>query len=386
MIKPAERMSVVKPYVFAKMNKRKDELKAGGMDIIALDMGSPDLPPSEPIVDTLVASARNPNKHGYGGFTGTPTFRKSFTQYYARRFGVELDPEKEALPLLGSKEGIYHTAFAYLNPGDVALVPDPGYPTYTSGTEIAGATPYFMPLLKENHWLPDLAAIPADVLAKTKLMWLNYPNNPTAGVATLEFFQGVVNFCKQHNILLCHDNPYCENGYDGYVAPSVLQVPGAKDISIEFFSLSKSHNMAGMRMGVILGNAEAVKLIGMLKSNVDSGPYIGIQDTTVAALTGDQEWLYERQETYKARRDLVVQGLRAAGCEVDVPQATIYVWARIPAGYATASKWAEYLLEKKGISLTPGTAFGAHGEGYVRISLGTPTHRIKEAMERIAAP
>ncbi len=385
MIAPAQRMSVVKPYVFAKMNKRKDELKAGGMDIIALDMGSPDLPPNDAIVDTLVAAARNPNKHGYGGFTGTATFRKSFTQYYARRFGVELNPEKESLPLLGSKEGIYHTAFAYLNPGDYALIPDPGYPTYTAGTEIAGGTPYYMPLLKENNWLPDLAAIPADVLAKTKLMWLNYPNNPTGATAPLSFFEQVVAFCKQHNILLCHDNPYCENGYDGYQAPSVLQIPGAKDTAIEFFSLSKSHNMAGMRVGVILGNPEAVRLIGMLKSNVDSGPYIGIQDATIAALTGDQEWLYERQETYKERRDLVVAGLRAAGCEVDVPQATIYVWAHIPPSFKTASEWAEYLLEKKGISITPGTAFGEHGEGYVRISLGTPTKRIKEAVERIAS-
>ena len=385
MIAPAQRMSVVKPYVFAKMNKRKDELKAGGMDIIALDMGSPDLPPNDAIVDTLVAAARNPNKHGYGGFTGTATFRKSFTQYYARRFGVELNPEKESLPLLGSKEGIYHTAFAYLNPGDYALIPDPGYPTYTAGTEIAGGTPYYMPLLKENNWLPDLAAIPADVLAKTKLMWLNYPNNPTGATAPLSFFEQVVAFCKQHNILLCHDNPYCENGYDGYQAPSVLQIPGAKDTAIEFFSLSKSHNMAGMRVGVILGNPEAVRLIGMLKSNVDSGPYIGIQDATISALTGDQEWLYERQETYKERRDLVVAGLRAAGCEVEVPQATIYVWAHIPPSFKTASEWAEYLLEKKGISITPGTAFGEHGEGYVRISLGTPTKRIKEAVERIAS-
>ncbi len=385
MIAPSQRMSVVKPYVFAKMNKRKDELKAAGMDIIALDMGSPDLPPSKEIVDTLVASAHNPNKHGYGGFTGTATYRKSFTQYYARRFGVELDPEKESLPLLGSKEGIYHTATAYLNPGDIALIPDPGYPTYTAGTEIAGGVPYFMPLLKENGWLPDLGAIPADVLAKTKLMWLNYPNNPTAGIAPLSFFEKTVDFCKQHNILLCHDNPYCENGYDGYVAPSVLQIPGAKDIAIEFFSLSKSHNMAGMRVGVILGNPDAIRLIGMLKSNVDSGPYIGIQDATISALTGDQEWLYERQETYKARRDLVVAGLRAAGCEVETPRATIYVWAKIPAAFATAAAWAEFLLEKKGISLTPGTAFGAHGEGYVRISLGTATKRIKEAMDRITA-
>jgi LL-diaminopimelate aminotransferase len=385
MIAPSQRMSVVKPYVFAKLNKRKDELKAAGMDIIALDMGSPDLPPNSEIVETLVNAARSPNKHGYGGFTGTATFRKSFTQYYARRFNVELDPEKESLPLLGSKEGIYHTAFAYLNPGDVALVPDPGYPTYTAGTEIAGGTPYFMPLLKENNWLPDLDAIPSDVLAKTKLMWLNYPNNPTAGIAPLSFFEKVVAFSKKHNILLCHDNPSRENGYDGYVAPSVLQVPGARDSAIEFFSLSKSHNMAGMRVGVILGNAEAIKLIGMLKSNVDSGPFLGIQDATIAALTGDQEWLYERQETYKERRDIVVAGLRAAGCEVELPKATIYVWARIPKSYATSAAWGEYLLEKKGISLTPGTAFGAHGEGYVRISLGTATKRIKEAMERIAS-
>ena len=384
MIAPAQRMSAIKPYVFAKLIKRKEEIRAGGVDVIALDIGSPDLPPSEAIVDKLVAAARHPNKHGYGGFTGTPAFRKSFADFYSRRFNIDLHPEKEVLPLLGSKEGIYHIAFAYLNPGDVALAPDPGYPTYTSGALIAGATPYFMPLTRERNWLPDFGAIPADVLAKAKLMWLNYPNNPTTGVAPLSFFEEAVAFCRRHNILLCHDNPYCDNGYDGYLAPSVLQVPGAKDVAVEFGSLSKSHNMAGMRVGVLMGNADVIKTVGTLKTNADSGPYMGVQDAAIAALTGDQEWRHEVQEAYQERRDLVVQGLRAMGCQVDVPQATIYVWAGIPSSFSTSADWAEHLLVNKGIVVTPGTAFGEHGEGYVRISLGAPTARIKEALDRMA--
>ncbi len=383
MIAPAQRMSAIKPYVFAGLIQRKEEVRAAGVDVIALDIGSPDLPPGDDIVNALVAAARHPNKHGYGGFTGTPAFRKAFADYYSRRFNIELHPEKEVLPLLGSKEGIYHMAFAYLNPGDVALVPDPGYPAYTGGALLAGATPYPMPLLRERGWLPDFDAIPPDVLAKARLMWLNYPNNPTTAVAPLSFLEAAVAFCRRHNILLCHDNPYCDNVYDGYLAPSVLQVAGAKDTAVEFASLSKSHNMAGMRVGVLMGNAEVVKTVGTLKTNADSGPYLGVQEAAIAALTGDQTWRHEAQEAYRERRDLVVQGLRAMGCQVDAPQATIYVWAGIPAGFNTSAEWAEHLLINKGIVVTPGTAFGEHGEGYVRISLGAPTGRIKQAMDRM---
>lgn len=383
MIALAQRMAVVKPYIFASLNRRKEELAAAGVDVIALDIGSPDLPPSPDIVDALVAAARHPGRHGYGGFTGTQAFRKSFAHYYARRFNVDLDPNKEVLPLLGSKEGIYHLAFAFLNPGDVALVPDPGYPTYTSGALIAGGVPYPLPLTRQRGWLPDLDAVPQDILARARLLWLNYPNNPTAATAPLAFFEQAVGWCRAHSILLCHDNPYCDNTYDGYLAPSVLQAPGAKDTAVEFFSLSKSHNMAGMRVGVLLGNPDVVKAVGTLKQNVDSGSYLGIQEATIAALTGDQEWRSEVQETYRQRRDLIVAALRALGCQVDVPQATIYVWAGIPSGFASSAEWAGYLLDHKGISVTPGTAFGAHGEGYVRISLGAPTARVQEALDRI---
>jgi LL-diaminopimelate aminotransferase len=384
MMKPAQRMQVVKPYIFASLTRRKEELKARGVDVIALDIGSPDLPPAPHVVEALAAAARDPRKHGYGGFTGTLPFRRSFAQFYAQRFGVELDPDREILPLLGSKEGIYHIAFAYLDPGDAALIPDPGYPTYARGALVAGGAPYFLPLIRERGWLPDLEAVPAGVVSKSKLLWLNYPNNPTTAVAPPAFFEQAVAFCARHGILLCHDNPYCENGYDGYQAPSVLQVPGAREVAVEFFSLSKSHNMAGMRVGALLGNADAVRAVRTLKENVDSGHYLGIQDATVAALTGDQAWRSEVQHTYRERRDLIVAGLRALGCRVDLPQATIYVWAGIPDGFASSVAWAGTLMDDKGISVTPGTAFGEHGEGYVRISLGAPTERIREALARMA--
>jgi LL-diaminopimelate aminotransferase len=383
MINTAQRMQIVKPYIFASLTRRKEELKARGVDVIALDIGSPDLPPAPHIVEALTAAARDSGKHGYGGFTGVPAFRRAFARFYAQRFGVELNPDSEILPLLGSKEGIYHIAFAYLNPGDAALIPDPGYPTYARGTLIAGGEPCFLPLARGNGWLPDLEAVPAGVLSKARLLWLNYPNNPTTAIAPLAFFEQAVAFCARHGILLCHDNPYCENGYDGYQAPSVLQVPGAREVAVEYFSLSKSHNMAGMRVGALVGNAEAVRAVRTLKENVDSGHYLGIQDATVAALTGDQSWRAEVQRAYRERRDLIVAGLRALGCAVDLPQATIYVWAGIPDGFASSVAWAEHLMEDRGISVTPGTAFGEHGEGYVRISLGAPTARVREALDRM---
>lgn len=390
MIAPARRMASVEPHLFARLNQRKAKLRAAGVDVIALDMGSPDLPPSKPIIEALVRSARNPNHHGYSDFTGTPAVRRAFAEFYARRFGVALDPDTEVLLLIGSKEGIYHLSFAYLNPGDVALIPDPGYPTYAAAAQLAGATPHFMPLRPSSQeggerWLPDLDAISRDALRKAKLLWLNYPNNPTASVAPLTFFEQALAFCKRHNILLVHDNPYNETGYDGYRAPSVLQVRGAKEIAVEFFSLSKSHNMAGMRVGALVGNAEVVKTVAALKSNVDTGSFVAIQDAAVEALTGDQAWLAERQAIYRQRRDVCIPALREAGCEVEMPRATIYVWARIPPHAQSSAAWAEALLEQAGVSVTPGTAFGQHGEGYFRISLTAPVERLREAMERIVA-
>ncbi|MCS6848354.1 MAG: aminotransferase class I/II-fold pyridoxal phosphate-dependent enzyme [Anaerolineae bacterium] len=416
MISPARRLSAVKPHLFARLNRRKAELRAASVDVIALDMGSPDLPPAPHIVEALVRSARRPDSYGYGEFSGSPAVKRAFAYFYAQRFGVELDPEREVLLLLGSKEGIYHLSFAYLDPGDVALVPDPGYPTYAAAARLAGATVHAVPLervrgtrgdgvdgvngvgsvggvngvssvggVEDVMWLPALERIPKDVAARAKVLWLNYPNNPTASIAPRTFFERAVAFCQQHSILLAHDNAYSETGYDGYRAPSVLQVRGAKDIAIEFFSLSKAYNVAGMRVGALVGHPEVVKTVAALKSNVDTGAFAAIQDAAIAALTGDQSWLEARQEIYRRRRDLCVAALRALGCEVALPHATIYLWARLPHGETDSAAWCAAVLEAAGVSFTPGVAFGQSGEGYFRVALTAPLERLREAMERLAA-
>jgi LL-diaminopimelate aminotransferase len=385
MIAPAQRLASLRPHLFARLNQRKAELRAAGMDVIALDMGSPDLPPAPHIVEALARGTRDLKNYGYGEFGGSAEVRQAFAQYYAARFGVELDPQRETLLLLGSKEGIFHLSFAFLNPGDVALVPDPGYPTYSSAAHLAGATPYQLPITAAQNWLPDLSAIPRDVLRKAKLLWLNCPNNPTAATAPLAFFAEAVAFCRRHNLLLAHDNPYCDTSYDGYRAPSVLQVPGAKEIAVEFTSLSKSYNLAGLRIGALVGNAEAVKAVAALKSNVDTGAFAASQGAAVAALTGDQTWLDERNAIYQARRDLCVAALHDAGFDVVVPRATIYMWARIPTHAVSSAVWCGDVLEATGVSLTPGTAFGPGGEGYFRLALTAPEERLSEAMRRVVA-
>lgn len=378
----AQRLVNLPPYVFAAFEKRVAELRAGGKDVIRLDIGSPDQPPAPPIIESLYKSAQDSTHHGYAGYFGTPELRKALTDYYARRFGVTLDPKTQVVPLIGSKEGIFNLAWAYVDPGDVVLVPDPGYPTYTAGALLAGGQVVRVPLSAERGWLPDLHAIPPDVLARTKLMWLNYPNNPTTTCATLDFFVSVVEFARQHRFLLVHDNPYADVTFDGYVAPSLLQVPGASELAIEFNSLSKSHNMGGWRVGMALGNADAVNALSRLKTNIDSGIFRAIQDAAVEALMGDQEWLSERNDVYARRRDIVLEALPRAGMRAETPKATIYVWASVPSGY-TSADFCNRLLEETGVSITPGPAFGAQGEGYVRISLGQKTERIAEAMERL---
>lgn len=404
MISPAHRMSAVKPHLFAQLNRRKAELRAAGVNVIALDMGSPDLPPAPHIVEALVRSARRPDGYGYGEFSGSPTVKRAFARFYAQRFGVELDPEREVLLLLGSKEGIYHLSFAYLDSGDIALVPDPGYPTYAAAARLAGATVHAVRLervrgmggggvhgvsgvngVEDVMWLPALERIPKDIVKRAKVLWLNYPNNPTASIAPCAFFERAVAFCQQHGILLAHDNAYSETGFDGYRAPSVLQMRGAKDTAVEFFSLSKAYNIAGMRVGALVGHPEVVKTVAALKSNVDTGAFAAIQDAAIAALTGDQSWLEARQEVYRQRRDLCVAALRALGCEVALPQATIYLWARLPHGETDSAAWCEAVLEATGVSFTPGVAFGQSGEGYFRVALTAPLERLREAMERLAA-
>jgi LL-diaminopimelate aminotransferase len=386
--KLAQRVVNVPPYVFAGLEKRLAELAAAGKDIIRLDIGSPDQPPSPQIIESLYESAKDPTHHGYTGFFGIPPMRRAIADYYLRRFDVQLDIRTEVLPLIGSKEGIFNLAWTYVDSGDVVLVPDPGYPTYTGGTRLAGGEVCRVPLNEECGWLPDFHAIPEASLKRAKLLWLNYPNNPTTATASLEFFAQAVAFARRNDILLAHDNPYCDVCFDGYVAPSLLQVPGAKDVAIEFNSLSKSYNMGGWRVGMVVGNAEAIGALSRLKTNIDSGLFRAIQDAAVEALTGDQEWLSERNDVYAHRRDIVLKALPKVGMSADTPKGTIYVWAKIPSGYTIANgnrsdSFCNQLLDKAGVSITPGPAFGQQGEGSVRISLGQKTERITEAMERL---
>lgn len=381
-MKIAERVSTLPPYVFAKLGRRIVEMKAEGRDVIRLDIGSPDLPPPDFITDALNQSLRDPSHHGYGGYYGTPELRRAMASYYEKRFGIRLHPDKEVAPLIGSKEGIANVALAFVDPGEAVLVPDPGYPTYGLGTVLSGGKPVPMPLLEENDFLPDLDAIPQDIARSAKILWLNYPNNPTGAVASLEFFERVVAFARRNALLVCHDNPYCDVVFDGYTAPSILQVPGAMDVALEFNSLSKTYNMAGWRVGMAVGNAVAVEALARTKTNIDSGIFVPIQDAAVVALTGDQSWLVERNGVYQERRDLILAALQEIGIQASEPRASLYIWARVPRGY-TSAEFATRLLEEAAVSVTPGSAFGQHGEGYIRISLGMDTTRICVAMERL---
>ncbi|HEC34533.1 MAG TPA: aminotransferase class I/II-fold pyridoxal phosphate-dependent enzyme [Chloroflexi bacterium] len=378
----AERLGNLPPYVFAAIGRQVQALQEKGVDVIRLDIGSPDLPPPAAVVETLYRSARDPHNHGYGGFFGQPALRKAIADYYSRRFGVELDPESEVLPLIGSKEGIFHLPMAFVDAGDVVLAPDPGYPTYRVSTQLVDGELYLMPLLAEDGFLPDLNAIPGEVLARARVLWLNYPNNPTTAVAADEFFRRAVDFAREHDILLAHDNPYAETAWDGYVPPSLLQVPGAREVAVEFNSLSKTYHMAGWRVGMVVGNAEVIGALARLKTNVDSGLFRAVQNAAVTALsTTDEAWLVERNETYRVRRRAVTEALDRMGLWYAPSSATLYVWTRVPGGMMSA-RFASDLLEGAGVSLAPGTAFGPHGEGYVRISLVQPVARLEEAMAR----
>lgn len=369
-------------YVFAALGARVRALEAEGRDIIRLDIGSPDMPPPDFIIEAMYDSARNPQHHGYAGYFGTPALRQAIADYYGHRFGVALDADTEVQPLIGSKEGIANIALAWLDPGDLALVPDPGYPSYRMGAYLAGAETYTLPLLAENDFLPDLNAIPKDVADRARLLWLNYPNNPTGAVASMEFFEQAVSFARRHDLLICHDAPYTEICFQSYRAPSLLQAHGAKEVAVEFNSLSKSHNMAGWRIGMVMGNATAIAALLQVKSNMDSGLFRPIQDAAVAALGGDQGWLAERNAVYKERQDMVLETLKRVGIHARCPQASLYIWAETPAGYDSAG-FADKLLQEAGISVTPGTAFGQQGEGYLRLSLGQDTERIREALDRL---
>jgi len=378
----ADRIAKLPPYAFALLGRRIQQLAKEGRDVIQLDIGSPDLPPPGFIVEAMYRSALEATHHGYSGYYGTPALRQAIATYYARRFGVKLDPVTQVVALIGSKEGIANVAFAFVDPGETVLVPDPGYPTYSLGTLLAGGIPYPVPLLAEHGFLPDLEAIPEKVARSARILWLNYPNNPTGATAPLGFFESVVAFARKYDVLVCHDNPYCDVVFDGYEAPSLLQVPGAMDVALEFNSLSKTYNMAGWRVGMAVGNAVAVEALGRTKTNIDSGIFLPIQDAATLALTGDQGWLKERNKIYEERRDLILAALQELGLKTNRPQASLYLWVETPAGYSS-EEFASRLVEQAGISVTPGTVFGAQGEGYFRISLGQATDRIQQAMDRL---
>jgi LL-diaminopimelate aminotransferase len=358
-------------------------MQAAGCDVIRLDVGSPDLPPAPPIIRALSQASALPDRHGYQSYRGTAALRQAWAELYAREYGVQLQPETEIVPLLGSKEGIFHLSLALLDPGDVVLIPDPGYMTYARSALFAGGQPYFLPLLPENGYLPDLDSIPSEIARQAKILWLNYPNNPTAAVADLAFFTRAVAFAREYGLLLCHDAAYAQVTYDGFKAPSLLQAPGARQLAVEFNTLSKSHNMAGWRVGAAVGEAQALSSLYALKTNVDSGHFLPVWEAAVVALTGDQSWLLERNQVYQRRRDRLIQALHTLGLPAAIPCASLYIWCPVPAGWNCAD-FALDLLESAHVSLTPGTVFGPGGEGYVRLSLTAPEERLAEAMDRLA--
>ena len=379
---PAKRLDAMPPYMFAELERKIAEKKAAGIDVISLGIGDPDQPTYPHIVKEAQRAVALPETHQYPSNRGRDDFREAFSAFYDDRFGVDIDPETEVIPAIGAKECIYNLSFAFLDPGDIALAADPGYPVYTGGPILAGAKPVALPLVPDLGFVPDLGAISAETASKARLMFLNYPNNPTGAVATEGFFERVVSFAQEYEILVVHDNAYSETTFDGYEAPSFLATPGAKDVGVEVFSLSKGFNMTGWRCAAILGNEEAIKSYWRLKTNVDSGLFDAVQLAGVAALTGPQGPLIRMNETYARRRDLVVSALLEIGVAVKPPKGTIYVWAPVPEGH-TSTSFAELVLEEAGVVISPGSMYGDSGEGFFRISLTTPDERLEEALERM---
>ncbi len=379
----ADRINALPPYLFAEIDRKKREAERKGINVIDMGIGDPDLPTPPHIVEALCHAAGDPANHRYPTYEGMLAFREAVAGWYRRRKHVNLDPDSEVLTLIGSKEGIAHSAFAFLNPGDTALVPNPAYPVYNNAVIMAGSVPFYMPLLEEEGFKPDLDRIDVDVAKRAKLMFLNYPNNPTAATADTEFFREVVDFAHEHQIIVLHDNPYSELTFDGYEAPSFLGVRGAKEVGIEFNSLSKTYNMTGWRIGFAVGNSELLNGLRVVKTNIDSGTFQAVQVAGIAALTGPQECIRENVAVYRARRDVLFEGLQSAGIELRKPEATFYLWARIPPGFSSSMAFSIFLLERAGVVVAPGTGFGEYGEGYVRFSLCMDVELIEEACERI---
>lgn len=376
------RLQNLPPYVFAVIGQQLRDMKAQGIDVIRLDIGSPDLPPPDFVVDALAESARHPNHHGYTGYTGIPAFREAVARYYKRRFNVELNPDTEILPLIGSKEGIVNLSLAILDKGDTSLVPAIGYPSYEMGARIAGANICHVEMLSENGFLLNVDSIPAEVREKAKLLWVSYPNNPTGTVANLDFYAEMVAFCAENDILLASDNPYMDITFGDYQAPSVLEVDGAKDVTVEFMSLSKTYNMAGWRIGAAVGSAPALKHLLAVKSNMDSGHFRAVYDAGIAALDNTpDEWIKERNQVYVGRRDKILAALPEIGLSADSPLATLYIWAKVHDMDAT--EYATRCRAEAHVSIAPGAAYGPNGDGYVRMSLGIADDRLDEALNRM---
>lgn len=378
----ARRLEQIGAYLFADLDRKQEELAAKGVDVINLGVGDPDLPTPPHIIDALMEGATDARSHRYPPYTGTIEYKRAVADWFRRRFNVALEPASEVLALIGSKEGLAHLPWALLNPGDVALVPDPGYPVYRSSTIMAEGTPHPVPLRPERGFLPDFGAIPADVLKRARLLFLNYPNNPTGATATLEFFHEAVAFARRHNLLLAHDNAYSEIAYDGYRPPSILEADGARDVAVEFHSLSKTYCMTGWRVGFVAGNAQAVGILGKIKTNIDSGVFRAVQHAGIAALTGPQDAVADRLRVFQGRRDRVMAAMRKLGWKVPQLRATFYVWIPTPHGESGA-EFAAKVLERTGVVLTPGAGYGREGERYVRMSTTVPDKRLDEALDRL---
>jgi LL-diaminopimelate aminotransferase len=383
-MRPSRRLELIPPYLFAELERKVSAKRAAGVDVISLGIGDPDMPTYAPIVEAAQRAVADPGTHRYPSNRGRAEFREAVAGFYERRFGVALDPETEVMPAIGAKECIFNLNLAFLDPGDVALAADPGYPVYTGGPLLAGGEAALMPLLPERGFAPDLEAIDPEIVARARLMFLNYPNNPTGAIVPEGLFADVVAFAQRTGVLAVHDNAYSETTYDGYVAPSFLDTPGAREVGVEVFSLSKGYNMTGWRCAAIVGNAGAIANYWRLKSNIDSGLFEAIQLAGAAALAPEVDAMVAAMNAvYQRRRDIVCEALRAAGVEVTPPKGTIYIWAPIPPGFESSAAYCEHVLEEAAVVISPGGAYGPNGEGFFRISLTTPDERLLEAVERI---
>ena len=381
-IEQAKRIEQIPPYLFAEIDKKKEEMRKKGMDLIDLGIGDPDLPTPKPIIERLKMASEDPKNHRYPSYEGMIEFRTAVAQWFERRFGVTFDPRTEVLTLIGSKEGIAHIPLAFVNPGDYVLVPSPGYPVYRVSTLFAGGIPYFLPLRKENDFLPNFSEIPKEVAEKARLLFINYPNNPTSAIAERSFFEEVVAFARHYRMIVCHDAAYSEVAFDGYRPLSFFEVEGAREVGIEFHSLSKTFNMTGWRIGFAVGRSEIISGLGRVKTNIDSGLFQAIQEAGIEALNHFDTPLPEIIQIYEGRRDVMVKGLREIGLKVERPKATFYLWIQVPRGH-TSAQFATLLIEQAGIVATPGNGFGEAGEGYIRMALTVDETRLKEAIERL---